>query len=208
MAGESEASIDPVPARGDHADAPPVGRTIKRLRQAKGWSLQELALRSGVSAGMLSQIERDIANPSLKMLTRVRHALGVPLSALFEDSAGPRHDPDFVRRAPGRPKFDLGPQYLVKELLSSSVARTLQFMILHIPPGGGSGKEPLSYAAEKGGMVIEGEFLLKLGAAEVRLGEGDSFQFDGVTPHSFRNESERIARILWIIGETLPERHL
>lgn len=189
-------------------DAPPVGQRINRLRQLKNWSLQDLAVRSGVSAGMLSQIERDRANPSLKTLTRIRQALEVPLSALFEEVPWSDNVPDFVRRAAGRPKFNLGPNYLVKELLSSSVARTMQIMILHIPPRGGSGGDPMTNAVEKAGMVLEGEFVLNVEDTEVILNSGDSFQFDGQRRHSFRNLSDQTSRILWIIGEALPQRHL
>lgn len=186
---------------------PRVGQTIKRLRQGHSMSLQDLAARSGVSAGMLSQIERDRANPSLKTLTRLRHALGVPLSALFEDTPY-SPDPDFVRRASRRPRLDLGPRFVVKELLSSRAAQSLQFMILHIPPQGSSGQHPLSYPAEKAGLVLKGEVLLRVSETEVLLEEGDSFQFDSLQPHGFRNASNQPAAMLWIIGQTMLDPQL
>lgn len=189
-------------------DVPKVGGKIRQLRMKQKLSLADLAERSGVSAGLLSQIERDLANPSLKTLTRIRHALGVPLSALFDEGPSLESDPAFIRRKVGRPKFDLGPECMIKELLSSSVAQNLQFMILHIPPGGSSGSQPLSYSSEKAGIVLEGEFTLQVDESEVRLEAGDSFQFDGIRPHYFRNHSADVARVLLIIGQTLPERHL
>jgi transcriptional regulator with XRE-family HTH domain len=196
------------PARPDLAP-PRVGSAIKRLRLQRDMSLQKLPKASHVSAAMLSQIERDLANPSLRTLTRIRHALRVPLSALFEgDAAASGPDPDFVRRAGRRPKLDLGPRHVVKELLSSSAAQGLQFMILDVPPRGGSGEQTLSYPSEKAGLVIEGEFLLIVEEVEVYLREGDSFQFDGGKPHRFVNPADRMARVLWIIGQTLPARHL
>jgi transcriptional regulator with XRE-family HTH domain len=189
--------------------APPrVGQTIRRLRHERKMPLQQLALLSGVSSGMLSQIERDRANPSLKTLTRLRHALGVPLSALFEELPSATSDPDFVRRSNRRPKIDLGPSRLVKELLSSSAAQNLQFMILDLPPHGSSGEQLLSYPAEKAGLVLAGEIILRVADVEVTLAEGDSFQFDSAKPHGFRNEAAARARVLWIIGQTLPERQL
>jgi uncharacterized cupin superfamily protein len=66
----------------------------------------------------------------------------------------------------------------------------------------------LSYPSEKAGLVIEGEFLLIVEEVEVYLREGDSFQFDGAKPHRFVNPADRMARVLWIIGQTLPARHL
>jgi transcriptional regulator with XRE-family HTH domain len=183
-----------------------VGEAVRRLRQAKGMTLQELADASGVSIGMLSQIERDRANPSLRVLTQIRDALGASISALFSDAHHAASDPNFVRRAPDRPRLELG--YIAKELLSPGGPENLQFMILHIPPRGTSGDQPLSYPAEKGGMILAGVLSLKVGAEEAILGEGDSFLFDSTRPHSFRNPTDAPARVLWIVGAPRQERHL
>ncbi len=186
---------------------PRVGETIRRLRQARTMTLQELALASGVSVGMLSQVERDRANPSLRVLTQIRLALGVSVSALFED-AEPQvaADPDFVRRADHRGWLELG--YLSKELLSPRNPDHLQFMILHIPPGGTSGGRLMPYPAEKGGMVLEGALELTVKNQTALLREGDSFFFDSLDPHGFRNPTDATARVLWIIGAVQTERHL
>ncbi|HLW26447.1 MAG TPA: cupin domain-containing protein [Kiloniellales bacterium] len=186
-----------------------IGATLRRLRHEKGLSLQELARASGVSVGMISQIERDIANPSVRVLTAIRRALNVPLQAMFgEDSDLPAEvvDPPFVRRLADRPQIDLG--FMRKELLSSGGHHNLQLMILHIAPGGESGNSALSYPAEKGGLVMEGELLLTVDEQEAHLQEGDSFVFDSALPHSFRNTGDAPAKILWIIGAVQFDRHL
>lgn len=206
--GLPEDETDPAAERRrDIPDAPPVGAMIRSLRMRQKLSLAELAELSGVSVGLLSQVERDMTNPSLRTLTRIRHALRVPLSALFAETST-HSDPDFIRRRVGRPRFDLGPTLMTKELLSSSQAQNLQVMILHIPPGGSSGDQPLAYPSEKAGMVLEGEFVLRVDEVEAALETGDSFQFDGVRPHSFRNAGAAMARVLLVISQVLPERHL
>lgn len=197
--------------RASDAPIPSVGPIIRRVRLQRGMSLQQLAEAANVSIGTLSQIERNLSNPSLGVVTNIRQALRIPLSALFEDERSegdPLYDPKFVRRAHHRPRLDLGPQHMVKELLSPSLAQDLQFMMLIMPPGGNSGDQALSYACEKAGIVVDGAFLLKVGDEEAILGEGDSFQFWGATPHSFFNPGNVPNKILWIIGKTLLERHL
>lgn len=194
----------------DGPEVPLVGANIRRLRKERGISLAELSELSGVSAGMLSQIERDTANPSLKVLTRIRFALDVPLSALFEEdeegeTAG---DPNFVRRGDHRPLLDFGHDRMVKELLSPSIARNLEVMILHIPPGGNSGNQPLHFVAEKAGVVLTGELWLRIGDQTVRLKEGDSFQFDSNQDHSFGNDTTSPCSVIWIIAQPVAERHL
>ena len=183
-----------------------VGATIRRLRLAKSLTLQELADASGVSVGMLSQIERDRANPSLRVLSQVRDALGASISALFEEAAPAEAglgDPSFVCRADARPRLELG--YLHKELLSRRRAGGLQLMILNIPPLGTSGDQAISAPYEKGGMVMEGALALTVGGEEALLREGDSFLFDGALPHSLRNPADRQARILWVVGAPTVE---
>ena len=187
------------------ARIPRVGAAVRRLRHAKAMTLQELADASGVSVGMLSQLERDRANPSLRVLTQIRDALGAPISALFEDNTLIPADPAFVCRAANRPRLEFG--YLSKELLSPRGPKNLQFMILHIPPKGTSGDQPMSYPAEKGGMILQGALYLRVGAEEALLTEGDSFLFESNNPHSFRNPRDTEAKILWIVG-AVAESHL
>jgi len=198
--GEGESHQAPAPG------TPRIGEAIRRLRQAKPMTLQALAIASGVSVGMLSQIERDRANPSLRLLTQIRTALGASVGALFDEAPPAAAEPSFVRRAAQRPWLEFG--YLSKELLSPGGPGNLQFMILHIPPHSSSGDQPLSYPAEKGGMLLEGELVLKVKDEETLLHEGDSFLFDSLLPHSFRNPTDALARMLWIIGAVPVERHL
>ncbi|MBV7484301.1 helix-turn-helix domain-containing protein [Bordetella sp. BOR01] len=192
-----------------------VGQAIRRIRKGKKISLQTLAARSGVATGMLSQIERDLGNPSLRTLARIRQALDVPLSALFEGddaTAADASDGDdlaaHVRRQDTRRVMQFGTPLMTKEMLSPPAGQRLQFMVLNILPGGTSGAPPLSYAAEKGGMVLQGAFELELDGRTLQLQRGDSFQFDGAVPHVFRNPFDEPASILWIIAhEPASQRH-
>lgn len=183
-----------------------IGSAIRRLRHERGMSLQEVADAAHVSVGMLSQVERDISNPSLRILTNIRRALGAEVSDLFEETQPGLRDPEFVRRALRRPRLKFG--LLSKELLSAGGHHNLQFMLLHIEPGGSSGESPLSYPAEKGGMVLSGCLSLKVGSDEVFLTEGDSFLFDSSLEHSFCNTGTETSKILWIIGAVRLERHI
>lgn len=194
----------------DVETSPSLGAVLRRLRHEKEMSLQELANISGVSVGMISQIERDLANPSVRVLTAVRRALNVPVFAIFNESGDSEKsaeiDFDFVRRADQRPFLELGT--LRKELLTSSGHHNLQIMILHIQPGGASGNTALSYTAEKGGMILSGELLLTVDGKEALLREGDSFVFDSSLGHSFSNPTNNMTQVIWIIGAVRLDRHL
>lgn len=190
----------------DHAS---LGATLRAMRQQKNMSLQTLAQKSGVSTGMISQVERGLANPSMRVLTALRRALNMSMHQLFgEDGPAlqPPGDPPFVRRVADRPEIDLDSVH--KELLTSGGRHNLQIMILRFEPGGHSGGRTLSYPAEKAGLVLKGEITLTVDGNQAVLREGDSFAFDSARPHSIRNDSNDRADLLWVIGAVQFDRHL
>ena len=185
-----------------------VGRRLRSLRKERNLSVNELALKAGVSSGMVSQIERSLANPSIRMLERLRHALGVPLTAFLEDSRAELDAvDDFVRRADDRPIFQVGPNGLTKELLSPHGDHDLQFMMI-VLPAGTSSEEVLIGIGEKAGLVLEGCVSFQVGARRSNLCAGDSFQFKSTLPHSVHNTGDKAARILWIMNTKAPVIHL
>ncbi|MBN3766177.1 cupin domain-containing protein [Burkholderia sp. Ac-20365] len=195
---------------------PKIGPAVKRLRQEKGLSLKELSERSGVSTGMLSRIERNLANPSLRVMTQIRHALGAAAGALFTD-APPQPAPvvrivpsvgtsSFICKQDQRPQLDFG--YMRKELLTPRSSVGMQMMILSIPPQGASGSEPFRYPAEKAGLMLEGEMILTVGDEKFMLEEGDSFLFDGSLAHTVSNPGDTPCKVLWIIGAVSGGQHI
>lgn len=190
-------------------EASVLGQTIRKLRQERKLSLHSLAGEAEMSVSMLSQIERGISSPSLKSLTKIRLALGVPISSLFESTTAASNPlARYVRAEADRPILDLGPNYLVKHLLSPSTAKDLQFMILTLPPGGGSGDMPYSSPGEKGGLMLEGTLRLFIGDDVIDVEAGDSFQFDSSIPHHFKNVANATTRVLWIMWQWPRERHI
>lgn len=189
-----------------HSD---VGARLRALRTEQGLSVNELAMRAGVSVGTVSQVERNKANPSVRILERLRQALSVPLSALLEadDAVSDPVVGDFVRKAAERPLFDVGNLGMQKELLSPHGDHDLKMMIILLPAGAGS-DEVLVGVGEKAGLVLEGTVVLNVGDRRAVLRTGDSFQFKSTVPHSVRNESSEMARVLWVMNTRPPIVHL
>lgn len=79
-------SEDPVP---DSLEAD-IGLRLRKLRKSRNLTISELASRAGVSAGAISQIERNLSNPTVRMLEQLRIVLNVPLTAFLENE---EHDP-------------------------------------------------------------------------------------------------------------------
>lgn len=194
-----------------------IGKTLLATRKDKHLSISELAKRSGVSAGMISQIERELANPSIRILEKLRTALGIPLSALLEGGKqlpptsanngvkgkGALKDPYFVRREKDRPQFNVGTAPLYKELLSPSGADGMQFMIIEFPPHSKSDDIAIGVGL-KAGLVLEGQLHLNVDGELAILDVGDSFQFDSSRPHGVGNQQSYPCRVLWIMGTLRP----
>ena len=186
------------------------GETVKGFRLRGGLSLRDLAVRTGLSVGMLSQLERNVTSPSLKTLTKLRIGLGVPLSALLEDEGdapGPDAQHSLVRRKLSRPTLDIGDGVL-KVLLSPATASNLQVMMLVVTPGGGTGATVVGVPGEKAAIVLKGTLDVTVADEAYTLQEGDTIQFDAELPHSFSNPGQAEAQIMWIIGQRPAERHI
>jgi transcriptional regulator with XRE-family HTH domain len=187
-----------------------VSRRLRDVRTRKGLSVNELAAKSSVSAGMISQIERGISSPSVKTLERLRTALDVSLTDLFKESASNgeekpevRSEVSFVRRRASRPKFSVQASGLRKELLTPEGQHDLQFMLIHFDPGTSS-SEVLMGAGEKGGMVLAGKLELMVGDQTLEILEGDSFQFNSALAHRVRNVSPETASVIWFMDTRRP----
>lgn len=162
---------------------------------------------------MVSQIERNRANPSLKILDKLRIALDVPLSAFLEGASparsvpatrGPsRDDEHTIRRLADRPRFNVGSAPLYKELLSPSGAEGMQFMIIRMPPHA-KNEEVVVAPGQKGGLVIEGELTLAIEGRKSVLHTGDSFQFEGNCAHGIYNDTDSDVVVLWIMTSFRP----
>ncbi|MBS0908429.1 helix-turn-helix domain-containing protein [Tatumella sp. JGM118] len=184
-----------------------IGLRLRKLRKSRNLTISELAARGGVSAGAISQIERNLSNPTVRILEQLRVVLNVPLTAFLDseeyDPPGAEH---YVRRLQDRPGFHVGKRGIAKELLSPKGDHQLQFMMIDIPPQIRS-DEVLTGQGEKAGLVIEGELTLEIEGNTTILYPGDSFQFKSSLRHNVFNHTHSGAKVLWIM-HIQPENHL
>jgi transcriptional regulator with XRE-family HTH domain len=177
-----------------------LGEKVRALRTSRRLTLNELALKAGVSVGIISQIERGRSNPSMSTLNSIRAALGVTLWALLDPgTSGQAQDAVFVRRAAGRPAIEVGHGRIRKELLSINPDSDLRFMTISMPSGSET-QDVLIGTGEKAGVILEGEVELTVGGRTAILYKGDSFQFDSDQVHRVANRSAAPAELIWIMS--------
>jgi transcriptional regulator with XRE-family HTH domain len=155
---------------------PAVGVQIRRWRTDRGMTLANVAERSGLNVGYLSQIENDKASPSLSCLTAIAGALEVPAAwFLIEDVP-----PPLVVRAADRPVTTT--EFGTVEHVDGQASRDVTIIEVK---GGRPGDRILahSHAGEEHHIVLRGRFRLRQGDHLIDVGPGDYVRWDGSIPH-------------------------
>jgi transcriptional regulator with XRE-family HTH domain len=198
------------PATPDHrpgTEAKPavssVGRQLRGMRQRRRWTLQDLANGTGLSVGMLSQIERGLSSPSIRTLQRLAEAFGVPIGWFFTEPPAGTDGPAWVQRRPQRRVLDLPGKGITKELLTPAQDGMLELMLVTVEPGGSSGVTPYTHVGEDAGLVLEGSLLLEVAGDACVLRAGDAFRFPSTSPHRFENPGQTRSLVLWAVTPPL-----
>jgi transcriptional regulator with XRE-family HTH domain/quercetin dioxygenase-like cupin family protein len=175
-----------------------LGQQIRALRKAQKLSLAQLAERSDLSIGNLSQIERGVRSPSVRSLQRLSECLKVPIADLFHTRVlPPASELGVILRRKARPILNLSKSGCHKELLTPMMPGTLQLLLVTLDPGGSSGTEHYSHKGEEAGVVIAGAMKLWIEDQSYVLKEGDSFRFKSTRRHRFESASKQTTRVLW-----------
>ena len=192
------------PVSGDTAAARPVlGQRMRSMRQRREWTLQQLSARSGLSVGMLSQIERGLSSPSIRSLQKLANIFAVPIGWFFSEAGAAPSGPAWVQRRPQRRVLDLSAKGIVKELLSPEGEGKIELILITVEPGGSSGAAPYQHAGEDAGTVLEGALDLEVDGASALLQAGDSFRFASTLLHRFGNSGPVRCVILWAVTPPL-----
>jgi quercetin dioxygenase-like cupin family protein len=156
--------------------------------------------------GMISQIEREVANPSIKTLEHLRAALGVTLSEIIsnrvENKIRSINNNNIICRIEDRVNINVSTNDINKQILSPDGEHDFQFMIITLPPGVRS-SDVLIGAGEKAGLVMAGTLVLSVKDEAHHLNAGDSFQFSSLDIHYIENQTDENAVVLWIMNTKL-----
>ena len=156
---------------------PAVGRQVKRWRTDRGLTLAQVAERSGLNVGYLSQIENDKASPSLESLAAVADAVDVPVAWLLTDSSRPMR----IVRASERRSWS-GPGGGTIEEVDGGIPRDLR-IVLATMPGAGIGTGFHAHSGDEHHLVLSGRLQVTQGNTTEELGPGDYLLWDATVPH-------------------------
>lgn len=172
-----------------------IGEEIKRLRKKKGLNISDLAEKANLSAGMISQVERDMVSPSIVTLWKITQALDVSVGYFFDEDSDVNMNP--VVRRDKRKKISVSSHNALYELLSPDLNRKIEFLYITINPGDSSTDDLVTHEGEEGGIVIKGRLKILMEDREYILEEGDSIYFDSTIPHRYVNIGDEVCESIW-----------
>lgn len=163
-----------------------LGKNIKQSRTDKKLTVQQLADLSGVSKGLISQIENGRSIPSLPVLFGIIQSLQVSVADFFNDIAGAMKEPApvIVRRKEDYDAFvkeDAVGFFYNRILVKNLPATTVDIVLLHLEPG--AKRSMVETEAFEYKYIISGEVAYQINGQTYQLKAGDSLFFDGRQPH-------------------------
>ena len=169
-----------------------IGKKIKELRLSNDLTLEELASRSELTKGFLSQVERNLTSPSISTLEDILEALGTDLSHFFRQEQEKKivfHTADFFE--------DEQEDYKIEWIVPNAQKNDMEPILLTLHPGCDS-MEMVSHSGEEFGYVLKGSILLVKGNKTYRIKAKETFYIEGTESHYLHNPGSVEARILWI----------
>ncbi|HEV2787617.1 MAG TPA: XRE family transcriptional regulator [Solirubrobacteraceae bacterium] len=184
----------------------PIGPRIRALRDAMALSLRDLAQRSGVSAPMLSQVERGETSPTLAVAERIAAGLDLRLSQLLRLDEGGQIA--IVRAAERRPGTTAAASGHSAEILTPPLPGQRAELSRHVlAPGaatGGPGDPPMHEpGSRESALVQDGRVVLEIDGERHELSAGDCVTFDADLPHRFENPGSEEAVLLAVVSAGL-----
>jgi len=172
-----------------------LGHRLRERRQELGLSLRELAERVGLTASFLSQIERDLASPSIESLRRISDALEAPI---FHFLVEPDAKSPIVRRDE-RAQLKLPDSNLTYQLMTPDLNRKMEAFLAEREPGEEKITIPLRQQTEEFIYVLQGQLEIQLGEEVFLLGPGDSAYFEGPLLRRLASRGDTTLRFISVI---------
>ena len=170
---------------------------IKACREEEGLTLLQLAERAGVAPSTVQKVEKGHMVPTIAVLVKIANGLKRRVSYLIGDDA---QDHDVSHRMVGQRASVSARNSVRAERLAGDI-RDPEFDAyeLVVPPGKGSGRDPLQHRGDELVICIKGTVSFQIGPQHFELRAGDSVHFKSVLPHWWRNRGKRTTKMI-VIG--------
>lgn len=172
------------------------GNKIRTLRKNKNMSIKDLAEKSELSTGLISQIERDLVSPSVNAMSRIVQALDSSMGEFFDEEFA-KESPMTLREG-GRKQISMPDSNSICEVLSPTDHRMVEMVLMRLLPS--TGDEPIRMSTHEGeecGYILKGKMTVYIEDEIYELEEGDSFYLESTKPHQYINLGEEECISIW-----------
>ena len=175
-----------------------LGGRVKQLRAERGWSLEALANASGVSRSMLSQIEREQANPTLAVTLRIARAFGMALGDLLE-MPGATSAVTVIRAADRAYHYRSDKDCRIRTLSPLNLEKDVEFYEVQLQSGGALRSSPHFEGTREFLTVQKGHVRVESAGDAEELDPGDSASYRADVPHALVNIGKTEAVVFLIV---------
>lgn len=177
-----------------------LGDRLRALRSGRGLTLRQLADATGLSAGLLSQLENGRTDPSIETLRRLARVFDSEIADLFREPDAP----DVHLSRPGARLQMQAPTGLITYERLTSGRGNFEMLRGILRPGDTSATEPRGHPSTECLYVIEGEVVATIDGTDHVVAAGEALTFDSRLAHMFRNDGEVDAVILLAVTPPNP----
>lgn len=169
-----------------------IGEKLRALRLRNNFTLSELASRTELTKGFLSQVENDVTSPSIETLSDILEVLGSNIGEFFTKNQVQQvvyTENDYFESETD--------DYLIKWMVPSAPTNEMESMILEIKPQ----KRSMTIRPHNGeelGYVLKGSITLVIGSKNIVVEEGSTFYIDGNQSHYLLNNTDDICKVIWV----------
>lgn len=171
-----------------------IGAKLKELRIAKNLTQEELADRSELSKGFISQLERDLTSPSIATLVDILQCLGTNLKEFFSEE---EEEQIVFGEADYFEKLDSDLKNKIEWIIPNAQRNQMEPIRLTLGPGGSTYPD-VPHEGEEFGYVLQGSIKIHVGNKVYRAKKGESFYFIPHSPHYIEASSSSGAKLIWI----------
>ena len=175
-----------------------LGSRVKQLRSDKGWSLETLANASGVSRSMLSQIEREQANPALAVTLRIAHAFELDLGELI-NMPNASTSLNVIRANDRTFHYRSDKNCKIRTLSPLNLEKDVEFYEVQLKRGGALRSQAHFEGTREFLTVEQGKVEVTSGEESDILEKGDSANYRADIPHAISNKAKSIATLFLVV---------
>lgn len=169
-----------------------IGHRIKELRTLNGLTQKELADRSELTKGFISQVERDLTSPSIATLIDILQALGTTIGEFFQEESQEQivfHQTDYFE------KTDAEYKHKLEWIIPNAQKNEMEPIRLTLEPGGSTVPDT-PHEGEEFGYVLSGAITITIGKQQYRAKKGESFYYVPDKTHYISSRSGAV--IIWV----------